>query len=169
MFRPVLSNWKAFSLTSCVFWIFFQNAGSQLCFRFFFKDFKPNIVWMYPTVIRVSSKYHNVFWVVVVSTGNQLPWHLLYWLQGMASLEIVHRTKQNQLSYLWMIGIADLLLQISWLLVTTVPETNTLLSPILLWISRFLVIKVPDANTSQSYSPVNFKTSGTQGSLGARR
>ena len=27
---------KAFFLTSCVFWIFYQNAGSQLCFRFFF-------------------------------------------------------------------------------------------------------------------------------------
>ena len=27
---------KKRSLISCVFWIFFQNAGSQLCFRFFF-------------------------------------------------------------------------------------------------------------------------------------
>ena len=27
---------KSFLLISCVFWIFFQNAGSQLCFRFFF-------------------------------------------------------------------------------------------------------------------------------------
>ena len=30
---------KSVLLISCVFWIFFQNAGSQLCFRFFF--FKP--------------------------------------------------------------------------------------------------------------------------------
>ena len=27
---------KSVLLISCVFWIFFQNAGSQLCFRFFF-------------------------------------------------------------------------------------------------------------------------------------
>ena len=33
----VSSNQKAsFFLISCVFWIFFQNAGCQLCFRFFF-------------------------------------------------------------------------------------------------------------------------------------
>ena len=31
---------KSFLLISCVFWIFFQNASSQLCFRFsFFKPF----------------------------------------------------------------------------------------------------------------------------------
>ena len=35
-FSPVLSNWKAFSVISYVFWIFFQNAGSQLCFRLFY-------------------------------------------------------------------------------------------------------------------------------------
>ena len=27
---------KSILLISCVFWIFFQNAGNQLCFRFFF-------------------------------------------------------------------------------------------------------------------------------------
>ena len=27
---------KSVLLISCVFWIFFQNTGSQLCFRFFF-------------------------------------------------------------------------------------------------------------------------------------
>ena len=29
---------KSVLLISCVFWIIFQNAGSQLCFRFFFSN-----------------------------------------------------------------------------------------------------------------------------------
>ena len=38
MFKHVLSCFvkvKHVLLISCVYWIFFQNAGSQLCFRFF--------------------------------------------------------------------------------------------------------------------------------------
>ena len=35
-FSLILSSTKGFFLISCLFWIFFQNAGSQLCFRIFF-------------------------------------------------------------------------------------------------------------------------------------
>ena len=40
----VLSNQKAFCLTSCVFLICLQNAGSQLCFRFFWVDINEDNV-----------------------------------------------------------------------------------------------------------------------------
>ena len=58
---------KAFFLTSCVFWIFYQNAGSQLCFRFFFFFFFLLHKWTYMTISIIYATCCS-FNIVVYST-----------------------------------------------------------------------------------------------------
>ena len=59
IFCLVLSMWKAFSVTSCRFFVFFQNAGCQLRFRFFFLSLCWKYVLETRAILFVPKRFSN--------------------------------------------------------------------------------------------------------------